>query len=322
MSNYFQVLKRIEKDRADKVAVTPAADVAPAPVVSPRDPPAGRDVLDARPVPDAHVAPARPLRALPSVAPTSEHPGETAPSAPREVSARTVPPLQSVTTLQSMAALPGTRSVTLPAVEPTVHGETRSMRPRSSAPLSAESQHGIATLLDKIRALGGSQATHTLVFAGAAASDSVHAVSDGLARHAERYGMHVLVAELTMREGGHKLVALGAVPHDDERVRAIDLHGVGAPAELTSWVDRVAGTRDLVILEGPPLAESIDAALLARACDGLVIVANAEVTPRAALQAAAERAQISGCRTLGVVMSGTKEHLPSWMRRLMGTRSN
>jgi hypothetical protein len=293
MSNYFQVLKRIEKDRADKGAVVPGADAAPA----------------------------RPLRGLPSSAPPSEH-LEVAPSAPREVPARGVSPLQSVTTLQSMIPLPGTRSGAQPTAEPTWQGETPSVRPRSSTPLSAESQRGIAILLDKIRAVGGSQATRTLVFAGASASDSVHAVSEGLARHAERYGMHVLVAELLMREGGHQLVAVGAVQHDDERVRAIDLHAAGASAELTAWVDRVAGTRDLVLLEGPPLAESIDAALLACACDGLVIVADAEVTSRTALQAAAERAQISGCRTLGVVMSGTKEHLPSWMRRLMGTRNN
>ena len=318
MSNYFQVLKRIEKDRADKVAVIPGA-ATPASAVPPRESAAGRDALDTRDVPDVPTAPARPLRALPSAAPASDPLGEAATSTPREVPARIVPPLQSVTSLQSMAPSAGARSVTRPPAEPRSHGETPPVR---KPPLSAESQRGIATLLDKIRALGGGQATRTLVFAGAAASDSVHAVSDGLARHAEHYGMHVLVAELIVREGGHRLVAVGAVQQDDERTRAIDLHGAGTPAELNAWIDRVAGTRDLVILEGPPLAESIDAALLACACDGLVIVADAEVTPRAALQAAAERAQIAGCRTLGVVMNGTKDRVPSWVRRLMESGSN
>jgi hypothetical protein len=322
MSNYFQVLKRIEKDRADKVAVIPGAAATPASAVPPRESAAGRDVLDTRNVPDVPTAPARPLRALPSAAPASDPLGEAATSTPREVPARIVPPLQSVTSLQSMAPSAGARSVTQPPAEPRSHGDTPYVHRRSSTPLSAESQRGIATLLDKIRALGGGQATRTLVFAGAAASDSVHAVSDGLARHAEHCGMHVLVAELIVREGGHRLVAVGAVEHDDERTRAINVHGAGAPAELNAWIDRVAGTRDLVILEGPPLAESIDAALLACACDGLVIVADAEVTPRAALQAAAERAQIAGCRTLGVVMNGTKDRVPSFVRRLMGAGSN
>jgi Mrp family chromosome partitioning ATPase len=56
--------------------------------------------------------------------------------------------------------------------------------------------------------------------------------------------------------------------------------------------------------------------LLARACDGLVIVAQSEVTHREALQLAAERARVVGCRTLGVVMHATKAPIPRWMRRV------
>jgi hypothetical protein len=36
---------------------------------------------------------------------------------------------------------------------------------------------------------------------------------------------------------------------------------------------------------------------------------------------AAERARIAGCKTLGVVMHGTKDRMPGWIRRLLGDRS-
>jgi hypothetical protein len=45
------------------------------------------------------------------------------------------------------------------------------------------------------------------------------------------------------------------------------------------------------------------------------------VTERAALQVAAERARIAGCKTLGVVMHGTKDRMPGWLRRLIGDPS-
>lgn len=128
--------------------------------------------------------------------------------------------------------------------------------------------------------------------------------------------MAVFVAQLVPTESGPTLVARSAeVPP-----LTVDLNGSAAPGELSAWLDGAAVDSDLVLLEAPPLADSIDAALLACACDGLVIVADAEVTPRSALQVAAERAQVAGCRTLGVVMNGAKERMPSWMRRLFGNQ--
>ena len=88
-------------------------------------------------------------------------------------------------------------------------------------------------------------------------------------------------------------------------------------AGVESWIGRVASGVELVILEAPPLDESIDAALLSSASDGLVIVAEPEVTERATLQAAAERARAAGCHTLGVVLSGRRQHMPAWLRRFM-----
>ena len=78
---------------------------------------------------------------------------------------------------------------------------------------------------------------------------------------------------------------------------------------------------DLRVVEetGSTNADAAEAAR-AGAAEGLVIVAESEVTERAALQVAAERARIAGCNTLGVVMHGTKDRLPGWLRRLVGGR--
>jgi Mrp family chromosome partitioning ATPase len=98
----------------------------------------------------------------------------------------------------------------------------------------------------------------------------------------------------------------------------VDLDAGPSGDALNDWAERIAPANDLVVITGPPLANSIDAALLACACDGLVIVAESEITDRKALHIAAERARIAGCRTLGVVMHGTKDHLPKWIRRIVG----
>ncbi len=357
MSNYFQVLKRIEQDRAARPTVVTAGSVAAEPA-----PPARHH--------DADEPPQRPLRALSSTPPPPVpstpmeppppveplHPSsplmvrapqpEPAPPAPelrpqaesareperaprrkRRRHASATPPEAVRRHEPATETTPAARRPdAVPAPEPVTRDERPSHAPprqpavrphRTAGTLRPEAQRGIATLFDNIRALATGRATRTLVFAGAAPSDSTHAITDGLARHAARHAMQVLVAQLTHTADGPMLVPL--VPTDGAAdTLAVDLDATATQGDLNAWIDRIAGASDLVLVEAPPLAESIDAALLACACDGLVIVADTEVTPRAALQVAAERAQIAGCRTLGVVMTGTKERLPSWMRRILG----
>ena len=176
-------------------------------------------------------------------------------------------------------------------------------------------------LFDNIRALGEGRPVRTLVFAGASGTESVRAVTAGLAAHVQGLGLRVLMAELADVGGRPILRSRGgaAEPHPGSGDPIpTDLGGKAAPAELMDWLEGAGSIADFIIIEGRPLAESIDAALLARACDGLVIVAQTEVTPRDALRGAAERARTIGCRTLGVVLHGQREHGPLWLRRLMG----
>jgi hypothetical protein len=157
-----------------------------------------------------------------------------------------------------------------------------------------------------------------VVFCGASTAEAVTTLAHALADHSERSGMTGFVGTLFRSASG----TIVAAAHDAANTaQAVDLDAGLSAESFTTWIDRVAPASDLVIMTGPPLATSIDAALLACACDGLVIVAESEVTERAALQVAAERARIAGCKTLGVVMHGSKDRLPGWLRRLMGERS-
>jgi hypothetical protein len=95
------------------------------------------------------------------------------------------------------------------------------------------------------------------------------------------------------------------------------LEPVSGGSTLTRWFEQSSGGVDFIAIAAPPLDSSVEAALLARACDGLVIVVESEVTPRESLHRAVRLARASGCRLLGLVMSEPKARLPSWWRRLI-----
>jgi hypothetical protein len=315
MSNYIHVLKRLESERRapsetrTQGATTTVAGAAPALVTAPAATPVPTDESVAEPA-SAAVAPAThpavALRAMPSTQ-----------SRPSERGAAGTPALDGERTTE-----PAADAADAPAARRDIDWTPphRPLDPRRA--LSDAALKGIAGLLDNIRVLSAGHTTRTVVFAGASKSEPVGLVTAGLAAHAERQGMAVFTAELTKSDGRSFLVPRPS-PGAAARFGAadaleIDLDGGAAPSDLNAWVERVAPDAQLVIVAGPPLANSIDTALLACASDGLVIVAESEVTDRNALQLAAERARIAGCRTLGVVMHGTQERMPAWMRRLMG----
>jgi hypothetical protein len=199
-------------------------------------------------------------------------------------------------------------------------------RPVTAVPAAnltrSDTAAAFATLFDNIRALAGESPVRHLVFAGVSAAESVRNVTTGLAAHIERRGLRVLMAELTNWSGRPILRSrnAGTTAHANGEgdPMPLDLGGTAAHVELADWLQGAECMADFIVIEGRPLAESIDSALLARACDGLVIVAQTEVTLRDALQVAAERAHAVGCRTLGIVLNGTRDHLPPWVRRFVG----
>ena len=82
-----------------------------------------------------------------------------------------------------------------------------------------------------------------------------------------------------------------------------------SPAELldsepfSRLVEATKSVYDVVIIDSPPLGSVIDAAVIAKKCDGTVlVVSNAEVSFRLA-QSVAEQLQRAGCRIFGCVLN-------------------
>jgi hypothetical protein len=194
--------------------------------------------------------------------------------------------------------------------------------PKAAQPTTgaaAQTAAAFRTLFDNIRVLADAP-TPTLVFVGASGAEPVRMVTTGLAAHIERLGLEVLLAEIKDWNGRPILRrrADDAIDISNSGDPAhLDLGAPAAQVQLTDWLDGAARMADVILIEARPLTESIDAALLARACAGLVIVAQNEVTHRDALHATAERARGAGCRTLGVVTCGTRNRVPEWLRRLL-----
>jgi len=305
MSNYINVLRRLERERRDPGSVPTAAPSIPIVVPAPAAAPG---------IPVVLPPPAEVQTRVPAVEPLAV-PAPEAP-APTPI-ARTVIPLPTAVP----AAPPAPVAAAARPVEPPIVARAPEHRPhdtRRERAFATESHPGIATLLENIRLISNGRETRMVVFCGASSAEAVSVLANALAAHAERSGMRTFVATLGRTAQGTAVVpAAGPIGP----ALAVDLDAGSSPQALSSWVEDLAPESDLVIFTGPPLANSIDAALLACACAGLVIVAESEVTERAALQVAAERARIAGCKTLGVVMHGAKDRVPGWLRRLMGDRS-
>ena len=152
---------------------------------------------------------------------------------------------------------------------------------------------------------------------------TVDSVVSGLGEFVERKGETVLVARLREAGGQSTLTCMypaeaGRTAGKSEVSLRFDLRAPAARDVLTQWREQVLPGAGLTFFLAPPLRESLDAALLASLCDGLIMVAVAAETPRTALAAAAERLRLVNAATLGVVVNDGRETNPAWLRRLLG----
>ena len=184
------------------------------------------------------------------------------------------------------------------------------------APVSDDRAAAFAALYDNLRATANGDATRSLVIAGASAVDSPRSIIDGLAAHVRRMGHRVCLAEIADSDG-LPLLRVRLEPGDPGRTpanaRPLDLRSQASADDVRAWLASVADV-DLTLIDGGALASSIDPALLACGCDGLLIVLRSEATPRDALRLAAERAHAVGCRTLGIVIEVAQQRMPPWLR--------
>ena len=64
---------------------------------------------------------------------------------------------------------------------------------------------------------------------------------------------------------------------------------------------------DYIIIDSPPLAQVIDAAVIAACCDGAILVINNRKTSRRIAENVKQQLQKSGCRLLGAVLNETEK---------------
>lgn len=178
---------------------------------------------------------------------------------------------------------------------------------------SAESVLAHGRLLDSLRASDTRYSSPGVVLASAGGHASVRQVVDGLVRQARTMGVRIALAELVL-EGDERVLRSREDDASMPTATKLELTGAGSDQILRDWFERATAGHDLLIVEGPPLTQSVDAALLARAGDGLSIVLEPRLTTREEFETAIERTRASGCFVLGLVMSHHQHWLPRFLR--------
>lgn len=288
MSNYMNVLKRLDDARRE---------------TAPRG---RRAVVEAlRPVPPPFTAaPSPAASAAESVRPAAAPANPASSSRDAWARATTPPPPRFEPRVESPVA---------PQAEPLIDARPVA---RTTSPVGFA---GFAELFDRIQMFAQGRERCVVVLAPASHCESIGRVMSAMAAHAEQRNERAFFAELRGRADACTLVPRAGQRggRDSATSLAIDPADPTTSGLLSSWLDTHAPGDRLVLLEAPPLANGLDAALLARACDGLIVVAEAEVTERDALHLAGERVRASGCNTLGIAMVGSSDPMPGWLARIL-----
>lgn len=173
---------------------------------------------------------------------------------------------------------------------------------RSAAPADIDPSIYSQALGDLIIAAGG-RVPERVVLASAARPLDAGRFTDDLAEHARRIGLAVLAAEITTTTGRTAVRWFDApgVEQAEPDPLALDLFNPRWPEDFASWRGRTARFADMVLIAGPSLDRSIDAALVASEFDGIVLLAQRSHTSREAIEDAARRCRGLGAKLFGVV---------------------
>ena len=110
-------------------------------------------------------------------------------------------------------------------------------------------------------------------------------------------------------------------PATSERLRVLPLSeefrgpaGITAPA-MRQLLESAQAGFDWIIVDGPPVLESPDAATLAIAADGVVMVVQAGRTKRPVLTRSVDLLRKAGARVLGTVLNRRRLEIPGFIYR-------
>ena len=126
----------------------------------------------------------------------------------------------------------------------------------------------------------------------------------------QRYGLldpHVASPSLA----GVMTPNLSAIPATEDAVRT----GIVSAPTLRSIIDAAVGQFDWVVIDGPPVVESPEAASLAAQVDGVVMVLHAGRIKRPVVTRAVEMLRKNGGRVLGTVLNRRVHEIPGFIYR-------
>ncbi len=200
--------------------------------------------------------------------------------------------------------------------------------PRRSAGQTQARKESFARAFDNLRAIAVDSGLRSIVVAPCSGREAVEDVIAGLATEANRHELQTFSARLRFSDGRyvigeHTRFLTNSASLDPEAQKMADpisfrLNAGTLPAELTGWIEAAESACDLLIIHGPALGHNVDAALVGRGTDGVILVIEPHMTTHEDLRAAVERARSVHCNILGIVANGTRDELPAWMRQLAG----
>jgi Mrp family chromosome partitioning ATPase len=126
----------------------------------------------------------------------------------------------------------------------------------------------------------------------------------------QRYGVldpHIAAPSLA----GVMTPNLAAIPATEEAVRS----GIVTAPMIRSIIDGAVGAFDWVVIDGPPVVESPNAASLAAQVDGVVMVLHAGRIKRPVVTRAVEVLRKNGGRVLGTVLNRRVHEIPGFIYR-------
>ncbi|HLK10825.1 MAG TPA: hypothetical protein VKW76_05555 [Candidatus Binatia bacterium] len=202
----------------------------------------------------------------------------------------------------------------------------------SRRPVPGEMPAEYRALREKLLVASGGKPLKTLVFAGCDGGEGCSEVVREFAGALASSGLNVLLVDGEgVTEGGENALDLddavsrrrslsasswgkGKLTVVQSPVARADKERLLGSSEFASWLDVQHSTYDYVLLDAPPLLRSADATLMGRLCDGVVIMVQAEATPRNALADAREQLERAGVNVVGVVLNGVRNPIPKLLR--------
>jgi protein-tyrosine kinase len=222
--------------------------------------------------------------------------------------------------------------------------EASSHEPPHGADLVAQAPVRDDEMISLFRALqvGMPQKAHwTLGLISTSSGEGVSSIARGLARIVARTpGARVLICDVAGNPRGHgapsnsRALTRSSYSDDSNRIEfswlpgsnnqiAVGsfgepgrMHAIASDVETVhAMVSSVSAGFELVILDLPPVSESIVGPALAKAVDGVVLVVEAERTRSQSVRATHKTLQMYGGNVLGVVLNKRRFHIPDAVYR-------